>query len=189
MSLARVENRAEVNSTEKKVQRLFFALWPDEDLRRHIKHQSKYLLRHGGGRPLDPGNLHITLAFLGNVDANQRACAEQAASDIQCSSFKFTIDTAGYWPKPRILWLGPNEMPETLVTLATELRDGALRCGVQMDMRPYRAHITLMRKVARAPAEMAVSPFVWTAKRFVLVESITYAEGVKYEAIREWPLL
>ena len=79
-------------------------------------------------------------------------------------------------------------MPEAMVTLATELRDGAIGCCIQMDMRPYLAHMTLVRKVARAGENMSISPVDWYATSFVLVESVTCQEGVKYEVIKEWPL-
>jgi len=192
---SRVENGAETQSAEQKVQRLFFALWPDEAERQQLKQCqqlkcfSDSLQDHPGSRAVFPGNFHITLAFLGNVNSSQRACAEQIANSIQCSSFKLTIDTADYWHKPRILWVGPSEMPEALVTLATELRDGAIACGVQMDMRPYNAHVTLMRKIARLPEGLAIRPFPWVARHFVLIESTTRPEGVRYEVIKEWPLV
>ena len=195
MSSSRVENGAETQSAEQKVQRLFFALWPDEAERQQLKQCqqlkcfSDSLQDHPGSRAVFPGNFHITLAFLGNVNANQRACAEQVANDIQCSPFEFIINNADYWRKPRILWVGPNEMPEGLVALATELRDGAIECGVQMDMRPYNAHVTLMRKIARLPEGLAIRPFPWIARSFVLIESTSRPEGVRYEVIREWPLL
>ena len=195
MSSAKIENQAEVNTTEKKIQRLFFALWPDEDVREQLKKCqqlkpfSQSLQHHAGSRAVFPGNFHITLAFLGNVNTDQRACVEQIANGIQCSPFKFTIDTANYWHKPRILCVGPKEMPDALVTLAAELRDGAIECGVQMDMRPYNAHVTLMRKIARLPEGLAIRPFTWVAKHFVLIESTTRPEGVRYEVIKEWPLL
>jgi len=174
---------------EKKTQRLFFALWPDEAMRQQIKRSSKTLLRHGGGRPVNPENIHFTLAFLGNIDDQQRECVEQVANQVHLSPFEFTIDVAGHWSKPRVLWIGPGEMPEVLVTLASELRDGAIACGIEMDMRPYRAHMTLMRKVARAREDMSIHPFAWKAHSFVLVKSVTHQEGVKYEVIREWSLL
>ena len=171
-----------------KTQRLFFALWPDEELRQQIKRHSKSVLQHGGGRPVKPDNLHFTLAFLGNIDAQQQECVAHLADQIQLSSFEFTVDVAGHWAKPRVLWIGPGEMPEVLVTLATELRAGAIECGIEMDMRPYRAHMTLMRKVARVKESLSVRPFVWHANSFVLVRSVTYQEGVNYEVIREWSL-
>ncbi|MCK4586274.1 MAG: RNA 2',3'-cyclic phosphodiesterase [Gammaproteobacteria bacterium] len=195
MSLAKIENGVESQSADQKIQRLFFALWPDEIVREQLKQRqqlksfSQSLQDHPGSRAVFPGNFHITLAFLGNVNANQRSCAEQIANSIQCSSFELTIDTADYWHKPRILWVGPKQMPDTLIALATELRDGAIECGVRMDMRPYNAHVTLLRKIGQLPEGLAISPFTWAAKHFVLIESTTRLEGVRYEVIREWPLL
>lgn len=171
-----------------KTRRLFFALWPEESLRQQIKRHSKSLLRHGGGRPVSLGNLHITLAFLGNVDEGQQSCVEHIADNIRCPAFSMTLDHADHWSKPRVLWIGPSETPEVMVTLATELRDGAIGCGIQMDMRPYRAHMTLMRKVARAREDMTIRPFDWHANSFALVKSVTYQEGVKYEVVKEWLL-
>jgi len=194
VSSTRAEHGGEAKPAEQKIQRLFFALWPDEAVRQQLKQCQQLkcftdsLQDHPGSRAVFPGNFHITLAFLGNVNANQRACVEQVANGIQCSSFKLTINNADYWHKPRILWVGPNEMPDALVTLATELRDGASECGVQMDMRPYNAHVTLMRKIARLPEGLVIRPFSWVANHFVLIESTTRPEGVRYKVVKEWGL-
>ena len=174
---------------EKQIQRLFFALWPDEELRQQIKHHSKVLLRHGGGRPVALGNIHITLAFLGNVDASQQACVEKVADRIQCPEFRLTLDQAGHWSRPRVLWIGAGEIPDTLLTLVADLCKGIRNCGLELDSRPYRAHLTLMRKVNRAPTELNIQPVDWQLNRFVLVKSTTLPEGVKYEVVKEWPLL
>lgn len=194
MSSTRAESGAETKPADQKIKRLFFALWPDDAVReqlnqcQQLKSFNQSLQHHDESRAVFPGNFHITLAFLGNVNADQRACVEQIANGIQCPPFELTIDSAGYWRKPRILWVGPSEMPKALVNLATALRDGAVECGVQMDMRPYNAHVTLMRKIARLPEGLAVYPFAWIASRFVLIESTTRPEGVRYEVAREWPL-
>ena len=195
MPSSRTETRTKSRSAKQKVQRLFFALWPDEDVREQLRQcqQSQpfkqLLLENDRSRVVFPGNFHITLAFLGNVDESQKACVEQIANGIQCPPFAFMLNRAGHWLKPRILVVGPDEMPKVLVTLATHLRDGAIKCGVQMDMRPYNAHVTLMRKIVKAPEGLAINPFPWVAKRFVLIESITQPEGVRYEVIQEWPLV
>lgn len=169
-------------------ERLFFALWPDDDLRHTIRRHCKALLRHGGGRPMAVENLHITLAFLGNTTLEQRACVERAADAIRVPPFELTIDHAAHWPRPRVLWIGPSEQPQPLLDLAAALHEGATACGLKLDARPYRAHLTLMRKVARPPAQMGIRPFVWPVDRFVLVRSKTLPEGVRYEVVREWRL-
>lgn len=171
-----------------KTQRLFLALWPDDELRQQIKRHSKALLRHAGGRPVALENIHITLAFLGSMDANQQACVELVANGISCSAFELKLDHAGHWPRPRVLWIGAREVPDALNHLVTKLYKGIRDCGVQLDSRPYRAHMTIMRKVNRPPADMDIQPLDWRVNKFVLVKSTTLPEGVKYEVIREWPL-
>lgn len=169
-------------------QRLFFALWPTDELRQQLQRRCKSLLRHGGGRPVAVGNLHITLAFLGAVSAEQRACVEQAAEAIQLPRFSLRLDRAGYWSRPRVLWLGSSEQPEAVVALASGLNSGARACGLTMDSRPYQTHLTFMRKVAKPPADLALEPLVWDVDSFSLVQSHTYPEGVQYIPLQSWAL-
>ena len=173
---------------EQKAERLFFALWPEEDLRRQLHRHCKSLLRHAGGKPVPIENLHITLAFLGNVDAQQRECIETMAGEIHCPAFDLQLDRVGHWSRSRVLWLGPTHTPEALTNLAADLHAGASACGLKLDARPYRAHLTLKRKLARAPQELDFQPLHWSAQHFVLVRSVTYAQGAEYEVIREWLL-
>lgn len=185
MSLIRVEDGTEDN----KVERLFLALWPGDELRKQIKRNSKSLLHHGGGRPVALENIHITLAFLGNLNADQRKCVELVADGIQCPVFSLILDHAGHWSRPRVLWIGASETPDALSQLVADLYKGIHRCGIELDSRPYRAHLTLMRKVNKAPADLNFQSLEWRVGSFVLVKSTTYPEGVEYEVVRKWPLL
>jgi 2'-5' RNA ligase len=176
---------AETHST---TERLFFALWPEEDFPRRLHRQCKSLLRHTGGRPVATENLHITLAFLGNVDEQQHQCIEVMAGAVRCPPFELLLDQVGYWPRPRVLWLGASDTPEPLVALAGVLHAGATECGLSLDARPFQAHLTLKRKLDREPGVHDFRPLSWRVDSFVLVRSMTYQEGVQYEVLREWPL-
>ena len=123
------------------------------------------------------------------MDAAQRACVEQVAEGIQCPSFTLTLDQAGHWSRPRVLWIGCHEIPQALSRLVVELNKGIRNCGLDLDSRPYQAHLTLMRKVNRPPADLSIQPLEWPVSRFVLVKSTTLSEGVKYDVVGEWPLL
>lgn len=173
---------------EARPRRLFFALWPEPAVQEEIRRHCKGLLRHAGGRPVAAENLHITLAFLGTTDADQQACVERAADAIALPPFTLTLDQTGHWPRPRVLWLGASEQPPALLALAEGLRRGAIGCGLRQETRPYHAHLTLARKVSRAPADMACRPLVWPVDRFALVASETRAEGAQYTPLRFWPL-
>lgn len=169
-------------------ERLFFALWPDDDLRQRLVQCRDALTVPGDGRPVAAENIHLTLAFLGRTDACQRDCIEAMANAIRCPPFELRLNRSGYWPRPRVLWIAPAEMPEALTRLATALHSGAEGCGLKLDTRPYRAHITLLRKLARPPQGASCPSVDWAVDRFVLARSSTLPEGVKYEVVGEWGL-
>ena len=168
-------------------QRLFFALWPDDALREALSPLSK-LKRECGGRAHPASNLHITLNFLGMVDTETRACLEQAAGEIVLPPFELTLDRFGYWPRPRVMWLGCSETPEPLARLVAELNRGMERCGLEPERRPYHPHLTLLRKAMQAPAGPAPE-LPWPVTDFVLAESASTPNGVEYRVLRSWPLL
>ena len=148
-------------------QRLFFALWPDGDTQSALAQLAKARLRSGSGRLIVAQNLHMTLAFLGPVDAGMRKCAERAAASLRAPAFELEFRRLGYWPRPRVLWSAPERTPEGLTMLESTLRNALAACGHEPESRPFRAHITLARKVrdpvddtshASARASSAIAP-------------------------------
>ena len=180
MSLPGAEGDAET-------QRLFFALWPSDEVRQALRRNCKSILRHSGGRPVAPDNWHITLAFLGGVTPKQRLCVEQVAATIHLPGFDFQLDKIGCWPRPRVLWAGVRETPDALKQLAARLIKGSQECGLSLDTRPFTPHLTLKRKLNQAPP-FEMKPVVWCADSFVLVKSNTLPDGVQYQVVREWGL-
>ena len=51
--------------------RLFFALWPDETTQGALYRTGKWMHKHWGGRLMRRDTLHLTLAFLGSMPAEQ----------------------------------------------------------------------------------------------------------------------
>lgn len=167
-------------------QRLFLALLPDAAL-----HQQLVKLRDElavNGAPVAPGNLHLTLVFLGTTDAGTRLDIERACDNVRAAAFTLTLDQIGYWPKPRIVWLGSTATPPELNALVAELNAIAARSGFSVDTRPYAPHITLARK-ARALKARAAGPLVWKARSFSLMESQSTPQGVRYVELRRWELI
>lgn len=169
-------------------QRLFFALWPDDATRRALASLVRAHLAAGRGRPVAPANLHLTLEFLGGVDAAFRACAERAAASVSATAFELELRRIGHWPRPRVLWSAPEETPDALVGLVDTLRSALVACGHEPDPRPYRAHVTLARKVRARVPTAAHAPIRWPVSEFCLVASETDPRGARYSPLARWSL-
>jgi len=61
--------------------------------------------------------------------------------------------------------------------------------GVEIESRPYTAHITLARNLKKRPELEVVPPIQWQSDSFVLVHSVSTARGVDYQVINTWPLV
>lgn len=168
--------------------RLFFALWPAAALRARL---SGLVSRqtHLRGKAVAPENLHMTLVFLGSVDADQKACAARVAGEIRAASFSLILDECGYWRRPRVLWVGASRIPEPLQALAKQLNRRLEACGHRPEKRDFHAHVTLLRRAVRVPPNLLGEPLHWLVQDFSLVQSETLAEGVRYRVLQSWPLL
>jgi 2'-5' RNA ligase len=166
--------------------RLFFALWPDDKTRQALVrlHQAIAAKR---SKLVQPHNLHVTLVFLGQVDAVAESVLKQAVADITTQPFTLTFDRLSYWRRPRILCLTCQQpAPEPAISLVSALEAAAADCGLQTDARPYTPHITLARHVRNLP-DIKIEPLIWRAEAFSLVESCSEPEGVRYRVIKQWP--
>jgi 2'-5' RNA ligase len=175
------------NNQGPRTQRLFFALWPDEGVRARIEKAVVQLpVREGRRVPRD--NLHITLVFLGSVAESSRRCVEGVADGIQASPFSLSLDQVGYWPRPRVVWLGASTIPDKLARLEAALSQGIAQCGIEVENRPYAPHMTLLRKVSRPARLGSLDPIEWRVDHFALVESVTNVDGAVYQVLKRWAL-
>lgn len=168
-------------------QRVFFALWPTAEVRAALDALTRQHARHNG-RAVAADNLHLTLVFVGGVTATQRICMEAAAARVVARPFTVTLDSLGYWPRPRALWAGADAAPSALIDLVAQLNTALLPCGYQSEARPFQAHVTLVRKTQRPPDTRRIPPLVWQADDFCLVESMTGEQGSEYRVLARWPL-
>ena len=167
------------------MKRLFFALWPDESTRQRCKDIASLLRDHG--RPVAATNLHITLVFLGSVDEAKQAAMTQAAANIVVQSMTLTFNRLDYWKKPAVVCLCTEQIDPVVSSLVDQLTAAAIQNGIAVDLRPYEAHVTLLRK-AKSPSEIQFNPIPWQADTFCLVESCSTPSGVEYRVIQRWGL-
>lgn len=173
---------------EKSAQRLFFALWPDPIVRSELDRLRAHVPERTG-RLVSMENLHLTLAFLGHIGCEARACMESVADGVVANGFELAFTRLGYWPRPRVFWAGTGSEPDALIDLVSRLRAAMTRCGLAPESRPYRAHVTLARNV-RLPGNFQTScdPVIWRVDAFHLIESKTLSAGASYRSLRAWSL-
>ncbi len=162
--------------------RLFFALWPGEELRRGIVERRDLL--EVSGRRVPEHNLHLTLSFLGNQPADRVAEVEQAAQAVAGSSrgFDLCLDRFGWFPGARVVWLG-GEAPDAAAELATGLGGAMQALDLKFDPRPFKPHVSLLRHVRNRPDMPRPPPLAWPVSEFSLIESIS---GQPYQVLRKW---
>jgi RNA 2',3'-cyclic 3'-phosphodiesterase len=157
--------------------RLFFALWPSAVTRARLDRWGAALHARCGGRRTPAENLHLTLAFLGNVADARLAEVDAAMERVAPRRFLLNLDAPGYWKKNSIAWAGTSAVPAELEALAAELRASLAQASIPFDPQPFAVHVTLLRD-ARAPAGMpALEPIAWPVDGFALVASA----GGRYE--------
>lgn len=142
------------------------------------------------GRPVPASNLHITLAFLGDISEHrlEPLCSAVDALDPP-GPLCLSLDQVGYWPKPGICWLGPGEWPDAMTELALKLAAIGAAQGGKRSRRRFRPHITLYRGCGTpppAPLEMPV--FTLTYDHFTLYQSRLDPHGAVYSVMESWAL-
>jgi 2'-5' RNA ligase len=178
---------ADAPKTER-LHRLFFALWPSDTLRSALAPRIRALQPADVGRPQRPAQWHVTLEFLGSVPASRVAVARDAASQVRASPFEIVFNAVEYWRRPEVLTLVAWDLPPPLESLVIQLRAALATRGFEPESRPFRAHMTLARKVTNPVSPVAFEPLRWPAADFALVESITDRSGSVYTPLATWIL-
>lgn len=168
--------------------RLFFACWPSAALQQQLHTLGRELQRQIGGRPTRQDNIHLTLAFLGDVAPEQLAGLQQLAAGIVARRFDLTLTRLGCWPQGGIGWLAPDEAPEGLLQLVRQLNETLQRAGFRTEKRRYRPHVTLLRKAGKDWRSTQAAPLRWEVDAFVLVASTLDQHGSVYRILGRWPL-
>ncbi|MEQ7004652.1 RNA 2',3'-cyclic phosphodiesterase [Actinopolymorpha sp. B17G11] len=145
---------------------------------------------------------HLTLAFLGEVDAGVLPELERrlARASARYEPMRLAVEGGGAFGsvrKARVLWAGINGDVERLRQLAGSVSAAARRAGIDVAEGRFRPHVTLAR--LREPIDVgdqvrwwstyAGPP--WLATRIDLVRShpeVGAGERPRYESLRAWPL-
>jgi len=151
-----------------------------------------------GVKWVDPGNYHVTLRFIGEVDEGAAADIDAELATIRARRFALRIagvDLFGSEDRPRILYAGVERVP-ALVELRDKVGAALGRAGVPPEGRLFTPHVTLANIRAGRLADLG--HYLEThnllrlpeiaVDRFQLVQSYLTRAGSIYEAASEYPL-
>jgi 2'-5' RNA ligase len=99
---------------------------------------------------VDPGSMHLTLKFLGNIDTvlidKVTTALEEACRGVH--SFSLEIGGLGVFPnarRVRVVWVGLKGETEMLGQLQKRIDDCLAPLGFVVEARPFTPHLTLAR--------------------------------------------
>ncbi len=163
--------------------RLFFALVPDAALRAALRERALEMARQIGGRAVPPGNLHLTLAFLGEVEPARVTALATIYGALPTEQFALTLDRIGEWHHAGVAWIAPSVVPPLLSALHAQLSAALAAAGFVVESRPFRPHVTLVRRRARPLPDAACEPLAWRITRAALMVSERVGSAIRYREI------
>ena len=131
-------------------------------------------LADGRGSFTPDANLHLTLAFLGEVPEERAAPAAEALREAGTRPFELVFDRAGRFRREGgdIWWAGGPENP-ALLALRRRLARALAERGFALEERRFTPHVTLARRVGPLPERPALfaQPQVERVERISLMRS------------------
>ena len=97
-----------------------------------------------------PGNIHLTLKFLGDTPLEQVANIKKSVSEAvdSISVFEVALDGVGVFPnlkKPRVLWVGLKDPHKHLNVLQENIDAKMMKLGFPRERKNFAPHLTLSR--------------------------------------------
>ena len=150
-------------------------------------------------RWLDEDGLHLTLAFIGEVDHSARRGIEEALARVDAPPLGIGLHGLGHYPlrgAPRVLWTGASPATE-LGSLAAAIRRALARAGFPPERRKFAPHVTIAR-FRRPPPPAALAEYLGAyslfrtpatpVASFRLLSSVLRPSGARYAIESEFPL-
>ena len=173
---------------EREEKRLFIGISAPNHVKssiRRIRHQLPEF------RWVPEDNLHLTLRFIGDVDAELAERIVELLSPIRVELFILPVKQVGCFPRrgrPGIVWVGHDKGHPRLFQLQKQIEDTLVALGVEAETRAYHPHVTIARTARAKPG--AVKQFVrdnrnfetapFKVEGFTLFSSKLSSEGAQY---------
>jgi RNA 2',3'-cyclic 3'-phosphodiesterase len=157
------------------------------------------LMRGGvvGARWLEPEDYHVTLRFIGDIDARTARDIDDTLGDIHRPEAPIRFEELSWFggDKPRAIVVKVKPEP-ALMDLQTEQERRLRRIGIEPETRKYTPHVTLAW--LRGAGQAAVASYLaergalvadsFVAERFVLYSARAGSGGGPYVVEAAYPL-
>lgn len=153
---------------------------------------------HRGIRPVPPGQLHLTLRFLGDQDEDAAARIDAALREVPAPAMSMALQGAGRFRgrQGAILWAGLAADP-ALATFFDDIQCRLATVGIAPERRQFRPHLTVARCRTTVPEgvlrdwlaacrDLSTPP--WRVERFVLFESFLNQQGARHVQRAVYPM-
>ncbi len=141
--------------------------------------------------------LHLTLAFLGDVGERDAETLDMALSAIVAPPLNLSLAGVGHFAemgRAHSLWAGITPR-DPVAALAAKVTDACRRAGCPVAARRYVPHITVARlrmdETAVVPwliANGSLTSATTVVDHFALYRSALSPDGARYEALAKYPL-
>jgi 2'-5' RNA ligase len=101
-----------------------------------------------GVRWIEPAQIHLTLAFFGDVADDIDPALREKLGAIDFGAFFLPIVGVGTFSAkgaPKIIWVGVGKAHPHLFQIYKRVQEAALAAGLEPELRPWHPHITIAR--------------------------------------------
>ncbi|MBX9583142.1 MAG: RNA 2',3'-cyclic phosphodiesterase [Gemmataceae bacterium] len=161
----------------------------DEVRRRAVALQAQLAKTGAGVKWADPGGMHVTLLFLGDLDDRDVLAVCKAVEAVAATEppFPLRVSGVGAFPTPRrpkVIWGGVTDGADPLRRLAAGLSAKMLDLGiVAREERAYTPHLTLGRVKGEADGQTLAPELpkllAWDGGRCVVNEVLVYSSELR----------
>ncbi len=184
--------------------RSFVAVPVGEEVHRAVETMEGELRRSGADvKWVRPANVHITLKFLGSVEAGR---IEEISGELKkaldgARAFEATVSGVGTFPpnprRARVVYMGLIEGVEAMEDLARRVEGAMAGAGFEKERRPFKSHLTIgrVRRDARGLDDLGKSiaaaeykPLKLNVDRVNLIRSELTPSGAIYTTLETFGL-
>jgi 2'-5' RNA ligase len=184
--------------------RAFIAVPVGEEVERTVESVEEALKRSRAGvKWVRPANVHVTLKFLGSVEAGRVGEISAALTEALrgAPAFEATVSGVGTFPpnprRARVVWMGLSGGVEEMKELARRVEDAMAGLGFEKEKRPFKSHLTIGRvrrgamrldDLGKSIAEAEYKPLKLSVDRVNLVKSELTPSGAIYTTLETFGL-